>query len=135
MVETSVRKIELPGICKHKLHGLFMGQYQCISTSTNLFGQQSELLCSATLSNATVTRHFVKGTYEITEVACNSKNSGSFARLLQLKFCSNRWHHVVKPLKDLFSWNLWHKTLKRFNLWHTTHTNTVHTFFYKAPSS
>jgi hypothetical protein len=80
MVETSVRKIELPGICKHELHGLFMGQCQCISTSTNLFGQQSELLCSATLSNATVTHHFVKGTYEITEVACNSKNSGSFCK-------------------------------------------------------
>jgi hypothetical protein len=80
-----------------------MGQCQSISTSTNLFRQESELLSSATLSNETVTRHFVKGTYEITEVACNSKNSGSFARLLQLEFCSNRWHHVVKPLKDLFS--------------------------------
>jgi hypothetical protein len=80
-----------------------MDQCQCISTSTNLFGQQSELICSATLSSATVTHHFVEGTYEITEVACNSKNSGSLARLLQLKFCSNRWHHVVKPLKDLFS--------------------------------
>ncbi len=93
----------MPGICKHKLHGLFMGQCQSISTSTNLFRQESELLSSATLSNETVTRHFVKGTYEITEVACNSKNSGSFARLLQLEFCSNRWHHVVKPLKDLIS--------------------------------